>query len=174
MYVHTLFWGRHGHAQRLEVPGSQQRRPDLAVLERLGKEQLVKVHDAAVVSRQPGEKKSHTRQLRDTTKAGALGGTFWGMLFGLIFFVPLLGAALGAATGPLTGSLTDVGIDDDFIESVRKQVTPGTSALFVMTSDAVVDRIRPELEKLDLQAKLIKTNPSETQEHAMREAFAES
>ena len=74
--------------------------------------------------------------------AGALGGGFWGLLFGLIFFVPLLGAAIGAATGALAGSLTDVGIDDEFINKVRDQVTPGTSALFVMTSHAVVDRIQ--------------------------------
>lgn len=146
----------------------------LAVLERLEKEQLLKVHDAAVVSWQVGEKKPRTRQLRDTTKAGALGGAFWGLLFGLIFFVPLIGAALGAATGALAGSLTDVGIDDGFIKAVREQVTPGTSALFVMTSDAVVDRIRPELESMDLKAELIKTNLSEAQESAMREAFAES
>ena len=61
-----------------------------------------------------------------------MGGSFWGLLFGLIFFVPLLGAAIGAATGALAGSLTDVGIDDAFINKVRDQVTPGTSALFVL------------------------------------------
>jgi uncharacterized membrane protein len=146
----------------------------LAVLERLEKEQLLKVHDAAVVSWRPGDKKPHTRQLHDTTKAGALGGAFWGLLFGLIFFVPLIGAALGAAGGALAGSLTDVGIDDGFIKSVREQVTPGTSALFLMTSDTVADRIRPELEALELRPELIRTNLSEAQEKAMSEAFSES
>ena len=68
-----------------------------------------------------------------------LGGAFWGLLFGLIFLVPLLGAAVGAATGAFAGTLTDVGIDDGFIKEVRKTVTPGTSALFLMTSDAGID-----------------------------------
>ena len=71
-----------------------------------------------------------------------MGGAFWGLLFGLIFFVPLLGAAIGAASGALSGSLRDVGIDDSFINRVRDRVTPGTSALFLMSSDAVVDKVK--------------------------------
>jgi hypothetical protein len=61
---------------------------------------------------------------------------WWGLLFGLLFFVPLLGAALGAGFGALAGSLSDAGIDDEFIKSVREEVEPGTSALFLLTSDA--------------------------------------
>lgn len=157
-----------------KFPHAANAEQTLTVLERLEKEQVLKLHDAAVVTWQPGEKKPRTRQLHSTTGAGALGGTFWGLLFGLIFFVPLLGAALGAATGALAGSLTDVGIDDGFIKTVRDQVTPGTSALFLMTSDAVIDRIKPELERLDLHAELIQTNLSAEQEKAMRDAFAEA
>src|SRR5918997_4775175 len=109
---------------------------------RLSRENLVVVHDAAVVSWPEGAKKPKTRQLHSLAGVGALGGTFWGMLFGLIFFVPLLGAAIGAATGALTGALTDVGIDDGFINRVRDEVRPGTSALFVMSSDAVLDKVK--------------------------------
>src|SRR3954470_14714766 len=108
----------------------------------LSRENMITTHDAATVSWPEGAKKPKTHQMASTTGAGALGGAFWGMLFGLIFFVPLLGAALGAATGALTGSLSDVGIDDGFINKVRDQVTPGTSALFVMSSDAVMDKVR--------------------------------
>src|SRR6185437_7331359 len=103
-----------------------------ATLEALAKQELIKVHDAAIVSWPAGAKKPKTRQLNNLAGAGALGGAFWGMLFGLIFFIPLLGLAIGAGIGALTGSLADVGIDDDFIKSVRDKVSPGTSALFVM------------------------------------------
>src|SRR5215211_7170254 len=95
-------------------------------------QQLIDVQDAAIVSWEVDKKKPKTRQLNNLAAAGALGGTFWGMLFGLIFFVPLLGAAIGAAIG--AGSLADVGIDDSFINAVKEQVTPGTSALFLLTS----------------------------------------
>jgi uncharacterized membrane protein len=91
-------------------------------------------------------------------------------LFGLIFFVPLLGAALGAATGALSGSLTDVGIDDGFINKVRDDVTPGTSALFVMTSDAVIDKVKAAFNGHDA-SDLIFTNLSDEQESALRQVF---
>src|SRR5436189_4392868 len=114
----------------------------VTTLEGLARQNIVTLHDAATVAWPEGKKKPKTHQVASTTGAGALGGAFWGMLFGLIFFVPLLGAALGAATGALSGSLADVGIDDGFINKVRDQITPGTSALFVMTSDAVVDKVQ--------------------------------
>ena len=140
-------------------------------LAELQREEVIAVHDAATVSWEAGKKKPQTRQLSgSTTKGGALGGAFWGMLFGLIFFVPLLGAAVGAATGALAGSLTDVGIDDRFINKVRDQVTPGTSALFVMTSDAVIDRVRDAFAA-HRPSELIFTNLSEEQENALREVF---
>src|SRR5215213_6866352 len=140
-------------------------------LRTLQAQQLINVQDAAVVSWEVGKKKPKTRQLSNLAAAGALGGAFWGMLFGLIFFVPLLGAALGAATGALTGSLSDVGIDDGFINKVRDHITPGTSALFVMTSDAVVDKVEQAF-KQHQPSELIFTNLSDQQESALRQVFA--
>jgi uncharacterized membrane protein len=143
-------------------------------LEKLGalqSQQLIQVQDAAVVSWEEGKKKPKTRQLHDTTRAGALGGGFWGLLFGLIFFIPILGLAIGAATGALFGSLGDVGISDAFIKTVRDKITPGTSALFLLSSDAVIDRVKADFE--GSQAELISTNLSAEQEAKLREAFAQ-
>ena len=111
------------------------------VLLDLQTENLIVVDDAAIVYWEEGAKRPKTRQLNSTAGAGALGGSFWGFLFGLIFFVPLLGAAIGAVTGALSGSLRDVGIDDTFIDDVRDKVTPGTSALFLLSSGEVLDRV---------------------------------
>jgi len=143
----------------------------VTTLERLSKQALITVHDAATVSWQPGKKKPKTRQLNNLAGAGALGGAFWGLLFGLLFFVPLLGMAVGAAAGALGGSLADVGIDDEFIKSVRNEVQPGTSALFVMTSDAVVDKVRDEFG--DFKGQLIQTNLSAEEEAKLRDTFSE-
>jgi uncharacterized membrane protein len=142
----------------------------LATLEKLQSEALIQVQDAAIVSWETGRKKPHTREMHSTKRAGALGGGFWGLLFGLIFFVPILGLAIGAATGALFGSLADVGISDSFINTVREKVTPGTSALFLLSSDAVMDRVRNEFR--GSQAELISTNLSQDQEAKLREAFA--
>jgi uncharacterized membrane protein len=137
----------------------------------LQKQQLVTVHDAATVSWEAGKKRPKTRQSNNLTGAGALGGSFWGLLFGLIFFVPLLGLAIGAGIGALAGSMSDVGIDDRFIKEVRDKVTPGTSALFILTSNAVQDKVRDAFQ--GQQAELISTNLSNEQESKLREAFAE-
>ena len=142
-----------------------------ATLEQLQKEELITIHDAATVSWPEGAKKPKTRQLRNLTGAGALGGSFWGLLFGLIFFVPLLGMAIGAAMGALTGSMTDVGIHDDFIKGVRDRVTPGTSALFVMSSGVVMDKVKDAFEGQHVE--LIQTNLDNEQEAKLREVFAE-
>jgi uncharacterized membrane protein len=140
-------------------------------LEQLSKQELIKVHDAAIVSFPEGAKKPKTRQLRNMTSAGALGGSFWGLLFGLIFFVPLLGMAVGAGLGALSGSMTDVGIDDDFINTMRNEITPGTSALFLMSSDAVLDKVQEAFEGQPME--LVRTNLSNEQEAALREVFGE-
>lgn len=137
----------------------------------LSKQQLIKVYDAAIVSWPEGKKKPRTRQASDMTGRGALGGSFWGLLFGLLFFVPLIGMAVGAAMGALAGSLTDVGISDQFIKEVREKVTPGTSALFVMTSDAVQDRVAEAFAGAN--AELLATNLSNEQEASLREVFAD-
>src|ERR1700712_2378291 len=118
----------------------------VATLEDLSRKQLVVVTDAAIVSWRDGERRPKTHQLHNLAGAGALGGAFWGLLFGLLFFVPLLGMAIGAAGGALSASLTDVGISNDFIKKAREELTPGTSALFVLTRDVVLDKVSAAFE----------------------------
>jgi uncharacterized membrane protein len=140
-------------------------------LKDLQRMELITIHDAAIVSYPEGAKKPKTRQLTSMTGAGALGGAFWGMLFGLIFFVPLLGMAIGAGMGALTGSMTDVGIDDAFIRRMREEIQPGTSALFVLSSGAVMDRVKERFA--GQQMVLVETNLSHEQEQKLQEVFSE-
>jgi uncharacterized membrane protein len=50
-------------------------------------------------------------------------------------------------------------------------VTPGTSALFLLTSEAVTDRIKDTFD--DLSPELIASNLSAEQEAKLREVFIE-
>lgn len=143
----------------------------LTDLEDLQRQELIVVHDAALVTWPESRKKPKTQQLHSLAGVGALSGAFWGMLFGLLFFVPFLGAALGAAMGALGGKMTDVGIDDSFIAKVREEVTPGTSALFLLTSGAVQDRVVEALKAHEFD--IIHTNLSAEEEQALRDAFQE-
>src|SRR3954453_15418349 len=141
-------------------------------LKDLKRQELIQIHDAAIVSYPEGGKKPKTRQLTSLAGVGALGGAFWGMLFGLIFLIPLLGLAIGAGIGALTGSLTDVGIDDAFIRRMREEIQPGTSALFVLSSGAVVDKVKEAFAGQEMT--LVETNLSHEEEDKLREVFAEA
>jgi len=142
-----------------------------AILLRMAREGDIGVQDAATVSWPSGQKKPHTRHLTDLTGVRAGWGAFWGFPFGLLFFVPLLGVAVGAGVGALAGHFADTGIDRDFIESVQNKVTPGTSALFLLSDHAAMGRIK--LEFIGMSPELISTDLSEEQEKRLREAFAE-
>lgn len=144
----------------------------LQLMQNLQKQNLIQVLDAATVSWPEGKKKPKTRQAQSMGAVGALSGAFWGMLFGLLFFIPFLGLAIGAAIGGLAGHFSDYGINDDFIKSVREKVTPGTSALFLLTQSAVADRVIAEMKTLP-KFEILQTNMSAEQEAQLRAEFGE-
>ena len=144
----------------------------LAKVQDLAKQQLIVLDDAATVSWPQGKKKPKTEQLHSMGGAGALGGAFWGLLFGLLFFIPFLGLAIGAAIGGLMGHFADYGIDDKFINSVRDQVIDGTSALFLLTDQAVQDKVIEAMKGLP-KFTIISTNLSKEQEEKLRAELGE-
>jgi uncharacterized membrane protein len=139
----------------------------------LQKQKILVVQDAATVSWPKGAKKPKTRELTSTGWAGAGMGGLWGLLFGLLFFVPLLGVAIGAGIGALMGHFADYGIDKDFIDAVKKKVVPGTSALFLMTSNANAEKVAEEVKNAGLKAELIESNLTDAQADELRKTFSE-
>jgi uncharacterized membrane protein len=146
--------------------GAQQMESTLLNLQ---KQHLIEVQDAAIVTWPQGKKSPKTQQLHSLTGQGALMGAFWGMLFGLIFFIPFFGLAIGAAMGALSGKFADYGIDDNFIKQAREKVTEGTSALFLLTSGAVVDKLVEALKGQTFE--IISTNLPKEKEDELRAAF---
>jgi len=156
-------------AFKFDTPDGAQQMLDL--VQDLAKGQLIILQDAAIVTWPQGKKKPKTKQLESLTGAGALSGAFWGMLFGLIFFVPFFGMAVGAAMGALAGKFSDYGIDDSFIKTVGQKVTEGTSALFLMTSDAVMDKVTDAVKAKGWTFEILSTNLSKEQEEHLRKDF---
>ncbi len=140
----------------------------------LQKQRVLIVQDAATVSWPAGARKPKTRELTNAGWAGAGMGGMWGLLFGLIFFVPLLGVAIGAGLGALMGHFSDYGINKDFIDSVKAKVVPGTSALFLMTSNANAEKVAEEVKKAGLKAELIQSNLSDEQAEQLRKTFSDA
>lgn len=143
-----------------------------AILLRMAQEGDIGILDAAVVSWPHDQKKPRTRHLTDVTAERAGWGAFWGLLFGLLFFVPLLGTAVGAGVGAMAGHLAETGIDRDFIRSVQERITPGTSALFLLSDHAAMGRIK--LEFVGMHPELISTNLTDEQEQKLRQAFSDT
>jgi uncharacterized membrane protein len=142
----------------------------LAKIQSLQKAELIKIQDAAMVTWPVGKQSPKTKQLVNMAGLGAMQGAFWGMLFGMIFFIPFFGLAVGAAMGALSGKMADYGISDDFIKQTRDKVTEGTSALFLMTSDAVQDKVAAALK--GEQFEIIASNLTKEQEDQLKAAFA--
>jgi uncharacterized membrane protein len=141
----------------------------LARIRSLAEQGLISVDDAALVTWPTARRRPRTRELGSLTGPGALLGGCWGAVLGLIFAIPLAGLAVGAATGVVLGSLADVGIDDEFIAEVRALVTPGTSALFLLSHGAVVDRVAAEMAGVEME--LVRSNLGAEQERRLREAL---
>jgi len=154
---------------KFDTPDGAGRMVDL--VQDLSKQQLIVLQDAAIVIWPEGKKKPKTEHLADMTGAGAVSGAFWGMLFGLLFFIPFFGMAVGAAMGALSGHFANYGIDKDFVEQARGKVTEGTSALFLMTSDAVGDKVIDAIKNSGLEFEMFYSNLSKEQEAQLREDF---
>lgn len=89
--------------------------------------------------------------------ANVLGCTSVGFIAGLVIGGPLLGAAVGALVGGIGSvSAAVVGIDDQFVEQVKRLMKPGTCALFVLDSDGDMDEILHAIRGLG--GTVLKTN----------------
>jgi uncharacterized membrane protein len=140
----------------------------LRALERLQNRSLVAIDDASVVAWSPGAHRPRTYQAGTAAGTAALSGAFWGLLFGLLFLLPLTGTATGAAPGVAAG-LARVGLPDEFLQQVRDRITAGTSALFLLTREAAVDRIREAFAGPHVE--LLVSTLDREQEAVLRRAF---
>jgi uncharacterized membrane protein len=130
-------------------------------LQRLVVAGAVTVEDAAVVSYDDDAVAPAIHPVGTTTGPGRLWSGFWGMLLALIFLVPAAAPSLGAAAGAFAGSLASFGMPDDFIVRVRAAVTPGSSALLVLSPAESGDRLLDELR--DESVDLIRSDLSDEQ-----------
>jgi uncharacterized membrane protein len=144
----------------------------LATLKRLQKQQLLQVQDAAAITWPRDARRPTITLLHDLVGTGAVGGALWGTLFGLLFFVPLLGWAIAAGIGGLVASTSDIGIDDNVIKELREKITPGTSALLLLSASAVTDEVMEEMKAQPGHAEVIESNLTRAQEAKLRGVFA--
>ena len=110
----------------------------LRVIERLQTRRRLAIDDAAVVSWPAGKHRPYSYQAGTIDGTAALSGAFWGLLFGSLFLVPL--ATPAGRTSPPAG-LARAGLPEDLLGQLRRTITAGTSALFLLASQAALDTI---------------------------------
>src|SRR5262249_36557662 len=130
---------------------------------------LVQIVDHAVLSWPEDAEKPELKHGHDGTKHGAGWGAVWGVLGGALFAIPVAGLALGAGLGALAKRSDGTGITKEDLERIRTEVTPGTSALFLVTDNANLDRLGERFHGRD--SKLISTNLTEAEREALLETF---
>ena len=156
----------------LEFPRAEGAEYILRTLQQLQEQHLIHIEDGAIVTWPLGARHPRTKQLNHLTGNGALSGVFWGMLFGLLFSVLFFGETADAAIGGLACHFAHYGIDECFLKRVRNQIMEGTSALFLLTNEAVMDRVVAAIKK-GMQFDLSSINLSKEQEDQLHEAFGE-
>ena len=140
-----------------------------STLKRAASEGMVKVLDHAVVSWPVGAARPSTSQGHEENWRGTGWGAFWGLLLGALFFVPIVGGVVGAAIGAISKATEDAGITKEQLETIRTQVTPGTSALFVVTEEGDLDRVGERFHHM--HSKLIATNLTDAERRVLLETF---
>jgi len=106
----------------------------------------LEVHDAITVSWMPGSHRPRIGHLRHETSTAARGSVLRGLV-SLIFLAPSAGSADGARLAALAHRLRGTGIDQAFLEEMRAQLHPESSALLVLSGDADLDVVRPVIER---------------------------
>ncbi|GAB2608937.1 DUF1269 domain-containing protein [Pseudactinotalea suaedae] len=132
-------------------------------------EKLIKVEDYAVIEWPLGADQPKVKyENRDEWRAAGWGALI-GTVIGSLIFLPMIGAAAGAAVNILRKKMEGVGISSDQLDNIGKEVVPGTSALFVVSSDSDLDRLAERFR--GQSGHLIGTNLVEGELDDIKQAF---
>ncbi|MGY2701254.1 MULTISPECIES: DUF1269 domain-containing protein [unclassified Nocardioides] len=115
------------------------------LLRRLEEQDALTVHDAVAVFWMPGAEQPVVRRVRHRAAGAAGKGTFWGALVGTLVLAPVAGAAVGATAATVVSRLRHAGVPAETVDALRGALEPGTSALFVVSSDARPEVVGPAL-----------------------------
>ncbi len=140
-----------------------------SILEDAQAEKLVRIDDHAVVRWPLGARQPTVEHGHDETKRGAGWGALWGLLVGTLFMVPIVGGVAGAAIGAISKATEDAGITKEQLETIRTEVTRGTSALFLVTEAGDLDRLGERFHGGN--STLIATNLTDEEREVLYETF---
>jgi uncharacterized membrane protein len=128
----------------------------------------ISLDDSAVIVKDQEGKIHVTNQVDRGTKVGAAGGGFLGLLIGSLLF-PFAGLLIGAVGGAVVGHFMDKGVDQSFVKDVSNELTPGSSALFILVRDGDPGAVVSTLQYF--QGKVYQTTLDSETEETLRRAM---
>ena len=140
-----------------------------SLLEDAQRDQLIKIVDHAVVSWPAGSKEPTVKQGHEDRWRGTAWGAFWGLFVGAIMTVAVVGLAAGAGLGVLAKATEKLGISEEQLRSIGEGITEGTSALFLVTENANLDRLGERMRGVHM--KLMQTNLTDVEQSLLRESL---
>ena len=147
--------------------GASAMKNALKSVQQMGK---ISLDDSAVVVKDADGKVHVKHQMDRNVKIGAAGGGFLGLLLAGIFF-PVGGLIIGAIAGGLIGASTDSGISHKFVNEVKEELQPNSSALFVIVRDADPAIALSALRQHKGTGKLYQTTVTGEEEEQLRKAI---
>jgi uncharacterized membrane protein len=117
-------------------------------------------HVAAISRDVEGRYHAHISHSAASAVGGVDCGPFWEVLFGVLFFIPVAGIPPTARSHVLRGH-------DTFRDQVRRQLKPGTSALFMVIERGALDKMADALARYG--GTMIDTSLSKAEVEGLRE-----
>jgi uncharacterized membrane protein len=108
----------------------------MSTIKDLRKHDFISLDDTAVVVRDQEGKYHVKNEIDRGIKLGAGAGSLIGLFIGFLFGGPLGSLLLGGIGGAIVGRFADMGIDNKFVNQVKENLEPGSSALFLLVRDA--------------------------------------
>jgi uncharacterized membrane protein len=147
--------------------GAFAMRDILKSVQHMGK---ISLDDSAVVMKDADGKVHVKHQVDRGVKIGAVGGGVLGLLLASVFF-PIGGIVIGAIAGGLIGASTDMGISHKFVNEVKEELQPNSSALFVIVRDADPAIALSALRQHKGTGKLYQSTLAQEDEEQLRKAI---
>jgi uncharacterized membrane protein len=141
-------------------PGKKVADEVLESVEKLVHDGHLDLEDACVVTKDH-KNKVHLHQENNLSVLGAVSGFAFGTFLGWFVWLPYLGIP-GAILGAMAGGFSDRGISDQYMRDLGKEMSSGSSALFLLLRSTSVEVAIQELAPFG--GRIFHTSLSKTQE----------
>jgi uncharacterized membrane protein len=142
----------------------------VARIDTMAREGAVQLTDAATVEWAEDQAKPQTNQLMGRFAKGTMGRSFWRATFDLL----LSGEQPANRAGEIPEALRRVGLDEAALSMLQREVTKGSSLLFLVAEPGNRDRMVEAFGGASRSIRLIFSDLPPEQEQQLRAAFTDA